>query len=108
MAKVHLLKDGRAEEFELPAESAAKPLLERIESTGRKMPHGCRSGSCGSCLVWVKNGMDALSPIDAIERDTLSRCGDASEGRLACRLRVLREDVVLRLETPPPGEDSVY
>jgi ferredoxin len=49
-------------------------------------------GSCGSCKVLVKKGMENLSPKGSLERFTvgrmLSSIGHEEEMRLACRVKV--------------------
>lgn len=106
--KVLVLKDGSEKTYELKDGDASAPLLERLESAGAKMPHGCRSGSCGSCLIWIQAGAECLKPVDAIEQDTLSRCAHGETKRLACRARVRESIEELRIEVPKPTEDSIY
>lgn len=53
----------------------------------------CRGhGSCGSCLVWIKKGMENLSPRGLLERGRLgmilSAIGHEDEARLACQTQV--------------------
>jgi ferredoxin len=53
----------------------------------------CRGhGTCGSCLVLVKKGMENLSPRSVFERCRLglimSAIGHEQEARLACQTRV--------------------
>lgn len=58
-------------------------------------------GMCATCHVYVKDGMDALSPVNRREQRTLeviTTCKPNS--RLACQARVLKDGVVVEL---PPG-----
>lgn len=58
-------------------------------------------GMCATCHVYVKEGMDSLSPVNRREQRTLeviTTCKPHS--RLACQARVLQNGVVVEL---PPG-----
>jgi len=58
-------------------------------------------GMCATCHVYVKQGMDALSPVNRREQRTLeviTTCKPNS--RLACQARVLSNGVIVEL---PPG-----
>ncbi|MBF2026844.1 MAG: 2Fe-2S iron-sulfur cluster binding domain-containing protein [Oscillatoriales cyanobacterium C42_A2020_001] len=58
-------------------------------------------GMCATCHIYVKDGMDALSPVNRREQRTLeviTTCKPNS--RLACQARVLKDGVVVEL---PPG-----
>jgi ferredoxin len=58
-------------------------------------------GMCATCHIYVRDGMDALSPVNRREQRTLeviTTCKPNS--RLACQARVLRNGVTVEL---PPG-----
>lgn len=58
-------------------------------------------GMCATCHVYVKQGMEALSPVNRREQRTLeviTTCKPNS--RLACQARVLSNGVIVEL---PPG-----
>lgn len=58
-------------------------------------------GMCATCHVYVRDGMDGLSPVNRREQRTLeviTTCKPNS--RLACQARVLKDGVVVEL---PPG-----
>lgn len=58
-------------------------------------------GMCATCHIYVKQGMNALSPVNRREQRTLeviTTCKPNS--RLACQARVLNNGVVVEL---PPG-----
>lgn len=58
-------------------------------------------GMCATCHVYVKQGMDALTPINRREQRTLEVITSCQfNSRLACQARVLSNGVVLEL---PPG-----
>ncbi len=58
-------------------------------------------GMCATCHVYVKEGMEALSPINRREQRTLEVITSCKpNSRLACQARVLRNGVVVEL---PPG-----
>lgn len=58
-------------------------------------------GMCATCHVYVKQGMEALSPINRREQRTLEVITSCkTNSRLACQARVLSNGVVVEL---PPG-----
>jgi ferredoxin len=57
---------------------------------------GCREANCGTCLMEVLSGADALSPMTPNEREMLDIIApDHPHARLACQCRV-RGDVCIR------------
>ncbi len=55
-------------------------------------------GMCSTCHVFVKEGMDSLSPLNRREQRTLEVITTANRfSRLACQARVLGQGVVLEL-----------
>ncbi len=51
-------------------------------------------GLCSTCHVWVKRGMDQLSPVNPRERRTLKLVADARpESRLACQCTVFGDGI---------------
>ena len=74
-------------------------LFEQLDDQGVTLPHGCLSGSCGSCRVVITQGASNLSPAGAVERDTLESLKSSfiknkgqsyiqGELRLSCRAKV--------------------
>lgn len=58
-------------------------------------------GMCATCHVYVKAGMDSLTPINRREQRTLEVITSCKpNSRLACQARVLQSGVVVEL---PPG-----
>lgn len=58
-------------------------------------------GMCATCHVYVRDGMEALSPINRREQRTLEVITSCKQNsRLACQARVLQNGVVVEL---PPG-----
>lgn len=58
-------------------------------------------GMCATCHIYVKEGMEGLSPISRREQRTLEVITSCKpNSRLACQSRVLSEGVVVEL---PPG-----
>ncbi len=58
-------------------------------------------GMCATCHVYVKEGMEALSPINRREQRTLEVITSCkTNSRLACQARVLQNGVIVEL---PPG-----
>jgi ferredoxin len=80
MPKVTLLPGGQS--AEVPAGTL---LLDAGEAAGVEMEAGCFNCSCGTCAVAVDSGMENLEP-------------PTDEYRLTCCVKVLKGEVVLRLE----------
>jgi len=58
-------------------------------------------GMCATCHIYVKEGMDSLSPINRREQRTLEVITTCkTNSRLACQARVLKNGVTVEL---PPG-----
>lgn len=58
-------------------------------------------GMCATCHIYVKDGMDALTPINRREQRTLEVITSCKpNSRLACQSRVIGNGVVVEL---PPG-----
>lgn len=58
-------------------------------------------GMCATCHIYVKDGMDSLTPINRREQRTLEVITSCkSNSRLACQSRVIGQGVVVEL---PPG-----
>jgi ferredoxin len=43
-----------------------------LEEKGKDLPHGCLSGSCGACRIFVHKGADLLREPSVIETDTIT------------------------------------
>jgi ferredoxin len=55
-------------------------------------------GMCATCHVYIKDGMDSLSPMSKREQRTLEVITTAkSNSRLACQSRVLAEGIVVEV-----------
>lgn len=58
-------------------------------------------GMCATCHIYVKEGMDALTPLNRREQRTLEVITSCkSNSRLACQARVVGNGVIVEL---PPG-----
>jgi ferredoxin len=78
-------------------------LLDQIESAGFAFPFGCREASCGVCRIQVLAGGDLLDPPTISEEDTLARCHDPPNVRLACSARIQAAGAErICLADPPP------
>ena len=77
---------------------AGSPLTEvEYEAPQRLIPFGCRSGSCGACVIKVLEGLDSLGEPDPDELDFLEDLGrTGGTHRLACQCR-LRGDATGRV-----------
>ncbi|MET9119096.1 2Fe-2S iron-sulfur cluster-binding protein [Streptomyces longwoodensis] len=77
---------------------AGSPLTEvEYEVQQRPIPFGCRSGSCGACVIEVLDGLASLGEPDPDELDFLEDLGrTGGTHRLACQCR-LRGDATVRV-----------
>lgn len=80
-------EDGKETSYKISVNSD-HPILDLSEAQGVNLPHGCRSGSCGSCRIEIIKGMDLLSERSFLEQDTLERHHDEPSIRLSCRTRL--------------------
>lgn len=76
---------------EFPAvevESGSNPSLV-LNSSNSPVLFGCRTGVCGTCLVEVLNGAEALEPPNQAEKEILEVFAPENErARLACQLTI--------------------
>ena len=54
-----------------------------------EVPFSCRSASCGTCRVRVKEGMALLSKAQDDELDVLEVFGDGKDVRLCCQINLI-------------------
>lgn len=78
-----------------------KILFDELERQGLLLPHGCLAGSCGSCRIEILEGAENLSPLGAVETDTVESIKNTycetnraelvvnKNIRLSCRAKVL-------------------
>ncbi|MFZ8932676.1 MAG: 2Fe-2S iron-sulfur cluster-binding protein [Bacteriovoracaceae bacterium] len=97
--------DGKTKEFKLEDNEV---IYDGLSRQGYELPHGCLSGSCGSCKVLVCEGVENLGQAKTVESDTLKHVEQNYENlygkevfkgyplRLSCRARV-KGDVTLEL-----------
>jgi ferredoxin len=78
-------------------------LLDQIEAKGLSFPFGCREASCGVCRIRVVEGKEFLDPPTVSEEDTLSRCYDPPDVRLACSARIQSagQETIVMADPPP-------
>lgn len=77
-------------------------LLSGLLKNELKVLRECEGrGLCSTCHVFIKSGMESLSPLSRREQRTLEVITTAQpNSRLSCQARVLGEGVVVEL---PPG-----
>ncbi len=63
-------------------------ILDLCDIQNLELPHGCRSGSCGTCRVKVTSGAELLKQRSFLEHDTLDYYKDSEDIRLACRAKI--------------------
>ncbi|MFO0686498.1 MAG: 2Fe-2S iron-sulfur cluster-binding protein [Sandaracinus sp.] len=97
MAKVRFLPSGYSCDVKVGA-SLVDVCDEHPES---EVPFSCRSASCGTCRVRVKEGGNLLSKAQDDELDVLEVFGDGKDVRLCCQIQ-LKEEGNLVLEVVEP------
>ncbi len=97
MATVRFLPSGFSCEVKVGA-ALVDVCDEHPES---EVPFSCRSASCGTCRVRVKEGMGLLSKTQDDELDVLEVFGDGKDVRLCCQIQVVADGALL-LEVVEP------
>ncbi|MFG1493347.1 2Fe-2S iron-sulfur cluster-binding protein [Halobacteriovorax sp. GFR7] len=92
MHRVSLIgNDEQVTEFTI---EEGQTIFDAIQDQGLTLPHGCLSGSCGSCRIQIIEGAENLQKPGIIEENTIEAIApehkEVSEGniRLACRAKV--------------------
>ncbi len=88
--KIKVVALNGTKEFEESFQDESLVMLDVVENQGLKLPFGCRSGSCGVCRVKIAGDLSCLEKKGFVEEDTLQRCHDPENIRLACQLRVAK------------------
>ncbi len=90
-------ENGNEKTFELEDNEI---IYDGLAERHLELPHGCLSGSCGSCKVLICEGADHLSPPRTVEADTIAHVTETYKKlhgekvfkgyplRLSCRARV--------------------
>lgn len=92
MHKASLI-DGNGESTEYQIEDGLT-IFDAVQDQGKTLPHGCLSGSCGSCRIQIIEGVDNLCKPGIIEENTIEAISEehpeVAQGhvRLACRAKV--------------------
>jgi 2Fe-2S ferredoxin len=92
MPKVRFEPDGI--EIEVPVGTS---ILEASNKAHAQVGSAC-GGVCGcsTCHVYVKQGLDALSPAEDREEDIMDKAFDVkSSSRLGCQSRILRDTTIV-------------
>lgn len=69
-------------------DAGGRPLVDICDDLRLPIPFSCRSASCATCQVFVREGSELLEPAEADELDLLEFIRAPSECRLACQVRV--------------------
>lgn len=77
-----------SEKMEVDVDPGIK-LIDLAAEAECDMTFGCRSGTCGTCRIRVKEGMDSLSVMEKEEKDFLEGFGARSDERLGCQIKIL-------------------
>mgnify|MGYP003949829751 CR=1 FL=1 len=90
MTTVRFLPSG----FETKVKVGAALVDTCDENPEAEVPFSCRSASCGTCRVRVKEGGALLSKPQDDELDVLSVFGDGKDVRLCCQISVVAEGAI--------------
>ena len=72
-------------------------VLDVALRAGIEIDHTCGGfGTCGTCMVSVENGLEALAPREEIELDLAVGRGLGENERLACQIRPIANLVLRR------------
>jgi 2Fe-2S ferredoxin len=97
MAIVRFLPSGY--ECEIPVGTALVDACD--EHPEAEVPFSCRSASCGTCRVRVREGMELLSKPQDDELDVLEVFGDGKDVRLCCQIQLVKDGrLVLEVVEP--------
>lgn len=91
MARVKFLPSG----FEAEVANGAALVDVCDENPKAEVPFSCRSASCGTCRVRVKEGAELLSKAADDELDVLDVFGDGKDVRLCCQVQVKGEGLIV-------------
>lgn len=62
-------------------------VLDVALRAGLPIDHTCGGfGTCGTCVVWVRDGLDKLPPRNEIEAEIAQDRGFSNEERLCCQI----------------------
>ncbi|AYF45813.1 MULTISPECIES: 2Fe-2S iron-sulfur cluster binding domain-containing protein [Halobacteriovorax] len=93
MHKASLIdENGQSTEFTIDENQS---IFDALQDQGKTLPHGCLSGSCGSCRIQIIEGKENMKKPGIIEQNTIDAIAgehpEVEEGkiRMACRAKVL-------------------
>ncbi len=80
-------------------------ILDAFEKISLELPSGCRSGSCGVCVVEILEGQEQLTLMTSIEKNTLERLYPEAikfgrKLRLACRAQLaVNKNIPIKIQS---------
>ena len=78
---------------------AGSNLSEQLTVVNSPVLFGCRTGICGTCLVQIQAGEDALTPPDEAETEALEIYAPGiKNARLACQIALTSDISLIRIE----------
>lgn len=94
MPKITVLPEGRI----IQAESGDN-LMQVLLTHDVKIEHACEgAGTCATCHIYIREGLDSLKPPSDIEDETLNRAwGLDLDSRLSCQVVIGNEDLTVEL-----------
>lgn len=81
---------------------AANPgdnLLQVLLMRGIHIEHACEGqGTCSTCHVYIRKGIEKLNPVKDLEDETLNRAwGLDLDSRLSCQVTVGHDDLTIEI-----------
>ena len=70
-------------------------FLEFCEANNAPHDFGCTVGSCGTCVLMLTEGAEAIQPPTEDEQDTVDMVTDEPGARLGCQM-IVNGDIALR------------
>lgn len=86
-----------------------KSLLEIALANDIHIEHTCGGvGGCSTCHVWIRQGMEHLSPATDAEMDRVEEAADVRlYSRLACQAKIARAGGMIVCEIPAWNRNAV-
>ncbi len=74
-------------------------LLQLLIKHKIKIEHACEGqGTCATCHVYVREGIDNLNEMEDIEDDSLNRAWEVDmDSRLSCQVVIGNDDIIIEI-----------
>ena len=88
------------EDRDVPVSHKDLTVLDVALRAGIELDHTCGGfATCGTCVVFVEQGLEALGPRDEIEAELAGDRGFAPEERLSCQMKPINGLILRRGKT---------